>query len=170
MKLLILSIVILLSFPCFAGDDEPTKAETDLNIIEGDYELKKGALDFCSAGPVGWFNTKNSGNEKGSEMLMLGTRFVFAKINQPKNEQLIGDCNYSQKTETQRAENLGILTETETRFCNGLTETTRRTVRVEKDKIFLEVRVSNSEAKNSNTSCHYSLKRPSRNQQSVKTK
>ncbi len=168
MKKLNLIIFVLFNFPLLAAPEEMTKAEKDLNIIEGDYELVKGAVDFCSSGPVGWFNTNKAERIKANEMLMLGTRFIFAKVNQPENKETIGECDYVQKTETKRIKNIGILTETESRYCKGISETTRRIVRVDGDKISLDVTTSNSEAKSSTTLCFYSLKRPSRYQQSIK--
>lgn len=164
MKNFILIILTFTSLQALA-EDPPSKAETDLNIIEGEYELKSGPLGFCSAGVVGWFNTKKS--EKDNEMLMLGTRLIFSDANKPERKQTISDCDYTQKTETKRQGNMGLLTEVETRECKSLKETRTRVVRVEKDQITLEERNYSTENGQSSKSCTYSLKRPSRYQQSI---
>lgn len=164
MKSLIL-VLTLFSTVSFAEEIQ-TKGALDLGIIEGDYSIKKGPKTFCYDGPIGWFSPAKS--DKENPMLMLGTRLIFSNVNRPELKQTIDDCEVSAKTETKNIGGIGFLTETESRVCKSLKETTRRTVRVEKDQIVLEVSSTSSETGNFSKACYFELKRPSRDQQSIK--
>lgn len=161
-KIIFLSILL----PLFAHSQDfpPSKAELDLNIKSGNYELKSGPYGFCSAGLVGWVTTERA----DERMLMLGTRFIFGNINTPPKKESIEDCDYTQKSETSRDNRYGILLEIETRNCKSLKENRRRLVRVDGDKITFEESLISSEAGTSTKTCIYTFKQPSRQQQSIK--
>ena len=165
MKLLLITLSLMLSITSFAEEIQ-SQGAIDLGIIEGDYVIKKGPKTFCYDGPVGWFNPAKA--DKENPMLMLGTKLIFSNVNRPEQKEIIEDCEVTSKTETKRISNIGFLTESESRHCKSLKESTRRTVRVEKDQIVLEVTSSSSETGNFSKACYYELRRPSREQQSVK--
>lgn len=165
-------ILVLLIIPSFSkAFDNNSQAAKDLAIIEGEYAVTNGSISFCSAGgPVGWVKTEKSDTNKDAYMLMLGTRFIFSDINKPEQKQIISECEYITKSETKKVDGAGILIETETQKCKSMTQTTRRKVHFERDKINLEVAVKteeNGQKKNVTSECSFALKSASRFQQSV---